>query len=1178
MNSLSRKTAKALLKASAVVAAAMMMGALYAAPQTASWHGTIITSPEVRTNGAGSSLSNGQRPLQEREIELHGFDVGPVLRAHVAANGKFAFRSIPAGRYLVSARCSAGAATSNHGLDIQAGEKVAAWLELSADGRRLVLHAEDETHLLAPKAATETTPVTAATPHGSGGETLSSKQVSSLPLNTRDFSQLLLLAGGTQTDTNGSSNFTQQFAVNGQRGTTAVFAMDGIFASDPAMGGASFTNFNVEAIQEIRSSSGIMPAEIGEGAASYTDVVTKTGSSMIHGGAFSFVRNAAFDARNFFDRRSFAQPGRIPPFARNEFGFTNGGPVLLPGLYDGRGRTFYFGEYQGFRQVLGTTQVFPVPTMAERRGLDTTAFPGDTLEVPVNPQVAQILARYPLPDDPGGPYGGRTYAISSRVVTDSDQFSIRIDYRISDKARLFARFSLDDITGPDTNPAQTVLDPSFAVTFFNHERNLGLRYTRSLSANLTSESSVGFMRATPDYPTLNETQPGLNFADGLYLSFNSSAGSVFGWFGNLFQGRQDFTYARRTHTFKWGGHARWDRDTSFWGLSPSGAYTFGGGPAYAVENIPSLSGAHDIPAGAQLPDTLTSLLTGAAYSYRRSVAPPMFSQGKHMGEEQARRAAYNFYFQDAWKISPRLVLNYGLRYEVTTPFGAAHNIISGLAFVGPDGKPARSWDPGTQLNYLVNPHPPYRFDWNGWGPRLSLDWSATDKTVFHAGGAITTILLNPDADDEVSGGTPFVINPLVTALPDVPVLFQNQVTPLKLPVMLTPAGKPIYPPGQTSDDVPANTVLDVVRLAEDLAAATPGQPFRPYPLIATAQNFQNGYIETAMAGLEHSFGDLKLSASYVGVAGVHLANTVYVNGYGGATAAFAPLTRFDAAGQAVGGVGPLTVMTSRTHSTFHSLEASLSKTSVRAGLGFQANYTWSKSLDDSSNSMPGGSTVGSTILQEPPQDPFNPGADKGPSVFDISQGFSLSLIQVLPFDRLTFLRPLGRKMTSGWQFLNITSIASGLPFTVYSGVQQTGAGENGTDRPDQVGLPLLSTGRRIREDYFGLGSANSSFFFIPIHLPNGTGPNQGRLGTLGRDTFRGPGFHNLDVALTKDTEFARRSGGEPVTLQFRAEFFNVFNLVNFGLPSNVVVGSGFGIISQTAGPSRQSQLSLKLLY
>jgi hypothetical protein len=149
---------------------------------------------------------------------------------------------------------------------------------------------------------------------------------------------------------------------------------------------------------------------------------------------------------------------------------------------------------------------------------------------------------------------------------------------------------------------------------------------------------------------------------------------------------------------------------------------------------------------------------------------------------------------------------------------------------------------------------------------------------------------------------------------------------------------------------------------------------------------------------------------------------------------------------------------------------------------------------------------------------------------------------------------------------------------VFSGVQQTGLGTNGADRPDQIARPQFSTSRKIREDYFGLGDDNASFFSIPIGLPGGSGPNSGRLGSLGRNSLRGPGFHDFDFALAKDTSLLARRGGEPLTLQFRAEFFNVFNLVNFGLPANIVRGSGFGLINHTAGSSRQLQFSLKLLY
>ena len=307
--------------------------------------------------------------------------------------------------------------------------------------------------------------------------------MSSLPLNKRDFSQLLLLAAGTMTDTNGAANFTQQFAVNGQRGTAAVFAMDGADSTDPEIGGATFTNFNVDAVQEIRSSSGWMPAEIGRGAAGFTDIITRSGTNAEHGSAFEFLRNSALDARNFFDRRSLAaDPRRIPPFIRNEFGVTNGGPVVIPHLYNGRDKTFYFLEYQGFRQVLSATEVIPVPTAAERAGRDTTAFPGDTLIVPVNPGISKLLARYPLPNDPQGPYGARTYATSSKVTTVSDQFSARVDHKISDKSQLFARFTMENTTGPTTNPSQTALDPIFAVEFKDQQRNAAISYTRTPSA------------------------------------------------------------------------------------------------------------------------------------------------------------------------------------------------------------------------------------------------------------------------------------------------------------------------------------------------------------------------------------------------------------------------------------------------------------------------------------------------------------------------------------------------------------------------------------------------------------------------------------------------------------------------------------------------------------------------
>jgi hypothetical protein len=1004
----------------------------------------------------------------------------------------------------------------------------------------------------------------------SGGEQLSSQAVSSIPLNKRDFSQLLLLAAGTMTDTNGATNFTQQFAVNGQRGVEAVFAMDEADTSDPEMGGATFSIFNVDAVQEIQSNSGWMPAEIGRGAAGFTNIITRSGANGFHGSVFEFVRNSAFDARNFFDRRSIANPGRIPPFRRNEFGFTNGGPVILPGVYDGRGKTFYFTEYQGFRQVLGTTQVFPVPTAAEREGTDTTAFSGDSLFVPVNSAIAKILARYPLPNDTAGPFGARTYATSSKVSTDADQFSVRIDHRLSDKAQLFGRFTMDNLTGPTTNPDQTAVDPSFGIQYVDHQRNAVVTYTRTVSPRFLWSSSLSFTRSTPSFPTPNRTDPGLNFSDGLFEAFNSAAGSVTAAYGNLFQGRQNFSWTTGKHSIKAGAEFRGNRDSTYFGIAPNGASTFGGGTAYSPVAIRSLSGAHDIAKGAPLPDTLSAPLTASPFAYTLAVAPSYFPQGAQIGVAAISRYNTNLFVQDIWKVSDRLVLDYGLRYEIYTPISERAKRTSGLLTLNGTNGPYQE--------YVINPQPGYRLDLRGFGPRVRVSWRATKDFEINAGGAITTIPPNIWQDNSLTGSIPFVIYPRLTAAPGAPVRFGVPITPDQLPEVFTPSGTNIFAARNTKL-VPPNTVMDVNRFEQGIAALSATHQITPLNTNSISPDFGNAYLGTWTFGMEKHLAGLDANAAYIGTAGVSLPAMNFPNGYPGADPEFARYTQFNSAGNAIGGFGTETLMTNRSHSTYHALQTSLQGNIAHGGPGVQVSYAFSKSLDDTSSVL-GGFIAGASgaSAQAWPQDPFNTSADKGPSTFDVQQAFSASVIQDLHIDRLAFLHSITRKATAGWQLLSISTITTGLAFTVYSGVQQTGVGSNGVDRPDQIGTPVLSTSRTVREDYFGLGANNVSFFSIPIDVSGGTGPNRGVFGTLGRDTFRGPPLHNFDFGLIKDTPFGARGSGELLNFQFRAEFFNLFNIVNFGLPANIIKGSGFGEISRTAANSRQIQLSLKLIF
>jgi hypothetical protein len=1131
------------------MSAMLLALSIYAPAQVvpASWQGVVRDS-------RGSVIAGAQVELRETGSDR-------TYTTTTGAQGAFSFSELLAGGYAVSVHSHNSTSRLREPLKIQQGDHLTASLQVVGQGGELILQtAEDGEQLKA-----------------SGGAKLSSRQVSELPLNKRDFSQLLLLAAGTMTDTNGSANFTQQFAVNGQRGSTAMFAMDGVDTTDPELGGATFTNFNVDAVQEIQSLSGVMPPEIGHGAAGFTNIKTKSGTDLLHGSVFEFVRNAAFDSRNFFDRRTLAEPGRIPPFARNEFGFTLGGPVTLPGIYRGRDRTFFFGQYQGFRQVLGTTQELSVPTQAERQGVDTTAFPGDTLNVPVNPQVAPILAAYPLPNDPQGPFGLRTYATSAKVATDTNQFSVRIDHKVSDRGQFFGRFNLDNINGPLTNPDQSAINPSFAITFHDHQRNLALDYAGVLSPHFTSETSLGYIRSTPLFISPNHTQPGMTFADSLYEPFNSASGTVTGPYSNLYQVRQNFTWIRGSHALKFGAEVRFNTDTAVFGVNPNGSYIFGGGTAYAPVAIPSASGQHDLQPGQPLPDTLSGLLTATPFSYNTVVPAPFTATGDRFNEVNVRREAYNFYFQDAWKITPRLTLNYGLRYEYNSRIHEPLKRISAVETLGPDGKPAPSWVAGARQVMVLDPQPAYQRDLNGWGPRASLEWRAASNTVLRAGGGIATILPNLWLDNFLTGGFPFMINPNLGAVPGAPVPFSDAVTTFAVPPLYTTSGQLAYPNGRTSSVAP-NTVFDMARFQADFAALTPGHQPQPLSWFSMARNFRNGYIGNYTAGFEQTVKDVVISAAYVATVGVKLAATVSPNNYVGATPQFAPFSQFNASGQVTGGYTQEYLMDTPSHSTYHSLQVSATKGSQRLGLGFQSTYTLGKALDDTSSVAMGFGAPTGTVIQAPFEDPWHPGMDKGPSTFDIAQAFTTSAIQVLPFDHFGFLRPLGSKVTSGWQILNITTLNSGSPFSVYSGIQQTGVGSAGADRPDEIGRPNFSTGRTVREDYFGRGAGNTSFFSIPIGVPGGTGPNQGRFGTLGRNTFRGPAFYDLDAALIKDTSLGTRAGSEPAILEFRAEFFNCFNLVNFSLPVNILHGSGFGVINHTAGTSRQIQLSLKLIF
>ena len=1099
---------------------------------SAAWTGTLLDANSMPLPNASLTLSTGTT----------------TQTATTDPNGRFHFPVLPPASYVLTVDIA------GHILHLPRP------LILTPQPRAVTLTVTNSNTLLLATVEPQTA-------RQGSGQQLSSAAVSEIPLNKRDFSALLLLAVGTSTDANGT-NFTPQFAINGQRGVEATFALDGAEISDPELGGSTFSNFNVDAIQAIDSSSGWMPAEIGRGASGYTNISTRTGTNRLHGSIFEFLRNSSLDARNYFDHATPADPGRIPPFRRNEFGLTNGGPISIPHLYNGRDRTFYFIELQALRQVLGTTQVFPVPTADERAGIDTTAFPGDPLVIPVDPGIAKALTRYPLPNYPQGAYGLHTYAASAKITTTADQLSFRFDHQAGPKNHFFTRTSFDNLIGPTTNPDQTVLDPTFGIQYRDHQRNFTAAFARAQSPRLLLDTQLDIIRTTPAFITNNTTDAAIKFNDSLFESFNSVAGSVTAAYNNLFSLRQGITFTTHNHVLKAGGEVRLNRDTSYFGQSPNGEFDFGGGTAFSPTTLTSQSGAHVIRRGDPLPDTLSSFLTGSAFFYTAGIAPPIASGGIHIGPAATSRSGGDVFVQDTWHVNDRFTLNYGLRYEYYSPIEERAHRTSSIV----------TTNTGLGQIFVVNPQPPYDNGRFGWSPRVQLDTRLPAHTVLHAGGGLTTIPPNIWQDNLLTGGSPFVVYPRVTSTPTDQVPYGFSINAAELPRAYTPSGADIFPNNKTAAVAP-NTQFDINRYEQDLAALTPGQPISPLSVNGVDRSFGNAYLGTWTLGLEHPFGGLTGSANYIGTAAWRLPRATFANAYPGADPTFARHTSFDANGKVTGGFGTEQLLTANSHSTYHALQASLQGTTPHGGPGIQASYTWSKSIDDTSSAAgqvnPG--AVGSVTIPSP-QNPFDIHSEKGPSTFDTTHVFSLSAAQDLHLEEVAALRPVPRKLANGWELISISTITTGSPFTVYSGVQQTGAGSGGVDRPDQIATPPLSTARPKREDYFGRGLNNASFFSIPVNLPGGSGPNSGRFGTLGRNSFRGPAYYDFDFSLLKDTPIGHRGTGDLAVLQFRSEFFNLFNIVNMGLPANILSGSGFGQISRTAGTSRQIQFSLKILY
>jgi Carboxypeptidase regulatory-like domain/TonB dependent receptor len=1008
---------------------------------------------------------------------------------------------------------------------------------------------------LALAASTQRVTVSAAPPllntsNGTLGGVISGQQVQTLPLNGRDITRLVELEPGTVADPNGPSvlNVTGSsgfVSSNGTRGFTSVTYLDGSNVTNTEYGGAMMTNFNLDAMSEFRVLQNDYSAQYGSGGGDVILLASKAGTNEFHGSAFEFVRNSAFDARSFF-------ASAVPPLQRNEFGGDIGGPII-------KNKTFFFFDYAGFRQLSGAPNFYLFPSAANRNGVvNITGANGapDQLLVPVTPAAKTVLDGYPLPNDPTGPYGPNTYLSALKTPFNSNQYSGRVDHRFSDKDSMFGRFTYDNMGEPITGLELATINPSWSQGLFYDARNLTVSEVHIFTPTLTNTLGLTWMR------TINEDAPATatNFA-AVTTNDSSLAGwgpSVYGWSGNPDTGilNDAVSWVKGRNMINAGFEIR-DTHAPQTGFSTgyaNGDYTFGAGTPLPV-SIPSASGLNNLAAGSPSPSGLVSLMVGAPVSLTEALAfPGLGGLENGLGAVyQLRYWNYAGWLQDDITLTSKLTLNLGLRYEYNSVPTEEHGKLTAVV-------DDSQLDGGKLYRDLVlNPSPLWQPDYvaDDFGPRLGLAYRLSPKTVLRGGFGTFTGLPIAQSSQQSGAIFPWAASQTIKTSTFPSVAPVRAGTP---PDLVSLSGVTIPPSGNTNLIAP-NTPLN---LAPQLAFYG-----APIELNAISMSLRNGYMINGNVAVERQLpGDMALSIAYVASNGVALQGSSFPNAYDGALPQYTPYT------DANPGLGEFQVIDNHEHSTYNALEVELRKTSARYGLTFQASYTYSKLLDNGDNSG-----LNDSLTQ---QDPFCWRCDKSPGNIDTPQNFVMDVIYSLPVANWQALSHLPTQLTHGWEFAGIESSQSGTPFTIFSPYPVAAYGTDtyyGTipTRPDLVGNATLNSPSNYNSTlmYFTSGvvqdgtTLNQQVFATPGGKATGF---QSHPGSLGMDTFFYPLQNDLDFSVIKDTNIT-----ESKTLQFRAEFFNIFNLHAFNSVGYTLGASGFGLFSGS-NPGRIIQFGLRFTF
>lgn len=1092
-----------------------------------------------------------------------------VFTSIIGDAGTFTITNLKPGHYTVTVEVPGFKTYVRSGVQLATGERVR--LDITLDPGQLsesVTISEDAAPL--------------RTESGSLGQVVNNRKIVDLPLNGRNFLSLVSLSAGVAQPppSTAGPSFPR---INGGRPRTNEYLFDGISVLQPEPGQIAFFPV-IESVQEFKVEVNSPPAEFGRFNGGVVNLTMKSGTNDLHGTVFEFVRNEALNARNLFAPATAANPKK-PVFRRNQFGFVIGGPII-------KDKTFFFGDYQGTRQLIARVRISTVPTLAQRQGnfssslgaplffqpngsisTNVTANPvnvtdtnGNTIQaragqifrpsdrrayagniIPTNtldPAAALLLQRYPLPTSSGA---ANNFTLIGNEPTDQDQFDFRLDHRFSSHDQIFGRFSyakdvtepvtpLPDGSGNITSGVTGPTDTKAQSLVLNHIHVFNPRFLNELRVGYTKRKVVRDATQLDAAPSESLQIPGIPTNGAFQNTLPTFTITGLQQLGPTANTASDF---------------RTDVTQIFNAISTQhGRHSIKFGIDFRWERLdviqpPSPTGNfsfNTLFTNSQAIPTIGSALasfTGNALASFLLGQVQNFSIDIQQNVLRPRAHVQEYFVQDDFKATPRLTINAGLRYTLNFPSteadnqGAVFNLqTQQLDYLGQNG-----FSESARRLHKLN-----------FGPRLGIAYRLNEQTVIRAGYGLIWI--------EMAGiTTPFT----TPQFPFVQTVTQRTLDNI-VPAFVLSNGPTVVPIPLTSD---AGLGQGVFAVDADLGSGYAQQ----WNFAIQRQLTKNMVLEVAYAGSKITHigipdtsinqltpGQLALGPALLQrVPNPFFGQIPRSSSLGDPTIPLAqllkPFPRFTAVSFYRNNVG---------NTNYNALQTKLEQRFSR-GFSFLVSYTRSKLIDEASSVFDASILTG-PIANFPVADSFNRSLERDLSNGDIPNVFVASFTYELPFGKGKRFNPRGvaGAILNDFEFAGVVTLQSGLPLVVTQATNFNAFAGFGTQRPNRVSDPNLPSSERTTARFFD----TSAFVTAP----------QFTLGNSSRNPVRGPGYRNADLVLIKRIYF-----GETANVELRAEAFNVTNTPPLAAPNTVVGTPGFGSIT-AAGDPRVFQLGAKFSF